>query len=475
MNAWIDRVRAMISEPGSPVAVLADEDWGLNRVIASLRQPEQPLIWMDLEAVDCSDDVAVGDALSEAVRFGLGAPLFGTGADGSYGLSVLESYLPSLEPITFVLTQAHKCPQWASEIASVVRAPNLLVQQAACDSGEFESRDGWKSVGTSDLALTREEALDLYGDECEESIIVSAVWKTGGAIALVERALGLAWPEDPEDPKELGLAVRALSARDAGVGVDALIRNGKWVEAFELAARHAPTRVPEMVEEAGNILFDTGQFERFWRTISGLPSWLLRDEKVVYWQFSSAVTVNRWRSLMPLVDRYLERHEAPNVRALRATIDVRSGSIAEAERAYHARPNAVTAAALGFLLTLDGQIPAAIEALREAMEYGERAGRPRLVVSVAGDMALAHLSAGDYGRAQHWAGWALRQFHTVGLREELLRLTLVNFAAYTRLLTGAVASAEQALATVQIPKVSCRNTDDRGDSVYAWRLRVGCW
>ena len=86
------------------------------------------------------------------------------------------------------------------------------------------------------------------------------------------------------------------------------------------------------------------------------------------------------------------------------------------------------------------------------MEFGERAGRPRLVVSVAGDMALAHLSAGDYVRAQYWAGWALRQFHTVGLREELLRLTLVNFAAYTRLLTGSVASAEQALSTVQVPK-----------------------
>ena len=151
--------------------------------------------------------------------------------------------------------------------------------------------------------------------------------------------------------------MRLLSPRDAGAGVDALIRNGRWVEAFELAARHAPTRVPEMIDEAGDTLFDTGQFERFWRTISSLPSWLLRDEKVVYWQFSSAVTVNRWRSLLPMVDRYLARHEAPDVRALRATIDVRSGSIVEAERAYHACPNAVTAAAFGFLLTLDGQIP----------------------------------------------------------------------------------------------------------------------
>ena len=80
MNAWIDRVRTLVLEAGSPVAVWADEDWGVHRVVASLRHPEQPLIWIDLGLVDCSDGVAVGDALSEAVRFGLGAPLFGTGA-----------------------------------------------------------------------------------------------------------------------------------------------------------------------------------------------------------------------------------------------------------------------------------------------------------------------------------------------------------------------------------------------------------
>jgi len=71
---------------------------------------------------------------------------------------------------------------------------------------------------------------------------------------------------------------------------------------------------------------------------------------------------------------------------------------------------------------------------------------------VAGDMALAHMSGGSYSRAQYWSAWAVRQFHTAGLREELLRLSLVNFAAYTRLLTGSVASAEQVLSTVQVPR-----------------------
>ena len=167
-------------------------------------------------------------------------------------------------------------------------------------------------LGAAELALSLEEAHDLYGDERDERSIVFAVAETGGAIALVERSLGLAWPEAITNPAS-NVSAR-LSPRDAGVGVDAFMRQGKWVEAFELAARHAPTRVPEVVEEAGNSLFDSGQFERFWRTMSKVPSWLLRDENVVYWQFSSAVAVNRWRSLLPMVDRFLERHEAPDVR-----------------------------------------------------------------------------------------------------------------------------------------------------------------
>ena len=265
MNAWIDRVRTLVLKAGSPVAVWAEEDWGVHRVVASLRHPEQPLIWIDLDLVDCSDGVAVGDALSEAVRYGLGAPLYGTGADVTYGLGVLASYLPSLEPITFVLTSAHKCPRWAREMAISICSPSTLVVQAAYEVDLGSVGTACTVIGAAELALTPDEAVDLYGDERDEDTVLSAVAETGGAIARVERLLGLAWPEESTNAR--GDASARLSPRDAGAGVDAFVRQGKWVEAFELAARHAPTRVPEVVEEAGNCFFDSGQFERFWRTI----------------------------------------------------------------------------------------------------------------------------------------------------------------------------------------------------------------
>lgn len=419
--------------------------------MASLRDPEQPLIWLDLQAVDVSDDVAVGDALSDAVRTGLGAPLFGTGAEASYGLAVLESHLSVLEPISFAVTNAHLSPTWTVRFAAAIRAPNLLVVQVPPDYDTHTICSAGSLVRQDDIAIGDEEALDLFGDERPTGEILTAVLENEGAIDSVEEALGLmTWSGD--GMSGAGSAESGDDARAPGpeAGVDAFILRRRWIEALELAARQAPTRIPEVVEEAGHRSFDTGQFKRFWRVISLVPNWTLRDERVMYWRFSASVTVNKWRSLLPAVDQYLERREAPELRALRATIENRADSVSQARRAYEALPNAVTASALGFLLTVDGDLPNALLLLKEAMGFAERAGRPRLVVSVAGNIALAHLSAGQYVRAQYWANWALREFHTVGLREELLRLSAVNFAAYTSLLTGSVASAEQALSTVQV-------------------------
>ena len=101
------------------------------------------------------------------------ARLFGTVETVSYGLGVLASYLPSLEPITFVLTNgAEESTDWAREVAGVVRPPNLLLHQAADAAWRFlDLATGGSALrGTSDLALTREEALDLYGDEREENM-----------------------------------------------------------------------------------------------------------------------------------------------------------------------------------------------------------------------------------------------------------------------------------------------------------------
>ena len=58
--------------------------------------------------------------------------------------------------------------------------------------------------------------------------------------------------------------------------------------------------------------------------------------------------------------------------------------------------------------------------------------------------------SGEYERAGHWGAWALQQYQTHGLREELLRLLSVSVASYPRILAGAVQAANQVLETVRL-------------------------
>lgn len=450
MNRWTSRLRERVLLADSPILIAGTDRWGVKRLVASLRENDQPLVLIDLSTVDTGDSVALGDALSEAVRIGLSAPLFGTGTEAEYGLSVLGAYLPAIEPITVVIVEAERSVWLAEALAELAKPPNRLVLTSGSPAS-LSDIASLSQLGTTDLAITEIEALDLFGEEREESDIRSAVLEASGAIAQVEVILGLDSSSRHLGTPTTGTWPTNSPAVDLAVGIDALVSLGKWVEALEMAALHAATRVPELIDKAGSALFDTGQFDRLWRTLTVLPSWLLRDERVLYWKFSAAVAVNKWRPLLPMVDRYLENHIAPDVRALRATIDVRDESLYEARRAYQARQNATTASALGFLLAANGDTEGALQALTEAIGYGEHAGNPRLVVSIAGDIGLAHMSAGQYSRAEYWAGWALKQFHSSGLREELLRLSAVNMAAYTRILTGAIAGAEQVLSTAQIP------------------------
>lgn len=447
MSSWIERAQRILTEVEPPVLLRADVQWGVNRLFASMRSVEQPLIWVDLESIDCQNAVALGDALSEAIRTGLGAPLFGNGLDAMYAIGVLESYLPAIEPISLVVSNAHNCIRWSKRLIRCIHSPNTLLLQIPPGS-PLDGLDEAATVLDADvLALQVDEAIELYGDQRTAVEIADAVATAKGAISIVEERLALGRSKTGGHKP----ALRGRNLLESGVGVDALMLRGKWVEAYEYAASNAPARVPEVIEEAGNALFDSGQFERFWQTVSLLPGWVLRDEAVMYWQFNAAVAVNRWRPLLPSVDSYLQRHEAARLRALRATIEVSGDSLGEAERAYETNPNAVTASALGFVLTVAGDLPAALAVLKKAMEYSERGGRPRLIVSAAGNTSLAYLSAGRYVRAQYWADWAVKQFHTFGLREELLRLHLVNLAAYASLLTGSMSGATRTLSTVHVP------------------------
>ncbi len=451
MRTWFERVRETILDTPSPVIIEAGDEWGVSRLLAGLRDPVQPLIWIDLREVDCSDSVVVGNAVSEAVRRGLGSPLFGLGIDTDYALAALASYLPALEPLTIAVSGAEKMPELVSRLSGLFGPTSRFLVHTASHVNEFDSIERIHRVERSKLKVTIDEAVDLFGGECSTADICLAVNDAGGALLSVESRLML---DNGKSGEAKGLAgqIGAAFRQGANGVIDALVARRRWIEAFEFAVDQAPTRIGEVLDDAANAYFELGQFERLWRFLSDVPRWALRDERSMYWLFNAAMAVNEWRSVLPHVNRYLENHEAPDLRALRATADVRDSSLAEATRAHRAKQSAETARALAFISEFRGDLDTAASLYREAIELAEVAGRPRHVVGASAGMAQVHLFGGRYERAQHWGAWAVRQYGVHELREELLRVAAIGVCGYARLLVGAVHLARQVLETVKISK-----------------------
>ena len=449
MNSWMERTRRRLLETGSPVLLVADNEWGVKRVVASLRDPDQPLIHLDLDGADCSDSVSLGNAVSESVRRGLGAALFGLGLDVDYALRTLESFLPAIAPVTVALTNAEACTSLAERFLSFVAPPNRIIVHT-CHPVEILLEGSTATVlDASWLGVTEEEALELFGGERDEDEIRQGVIAVEGALVALERQLGL---RPDAVPLQNDGSFQGGATADAGATgvVDALIARRRWVEAFEFAVDYAPTRIDEVLDDAGNAYFEEGEFDRFWRYLSDVPRWMLRQEQGMYWLFNAALAVNKWRPMLPTVDHYLEHHEAPDLRALRAMAEVTEDSLRSASRAYAAKHSPDTARALAFVETFRGDRQAAMRLYRTAIELAERHARPRQLVAAAAGMAQTQLFEGNYELADHWGSWALQQYQHHGLREELLRLMVISTAAYPKLLNGSLKSARQFLETVHI-------------------------
>lgn len=449
MDSWFERVRRNLLEVPSPVMVVAGDDWGLRRVLAGLRDPEQPLIYLDFREIDCSDPVGVGNALSEALRRGLGAALFGLGVTEDYAFAALESLLPALEPITVALSNAEHCPRLALRFLHLVQPSSRLVLHACKRVPEIEIALRKPPMDEVLLRMSVEEAEELFRSEHELDDIEAAVVEAEGAIGAIERALTLD-RMTPLSHVGLGDQIGAAFREGASGVVDALVARERWIEAFEFSVDHAPTRLGEVLSEAGNAYFEAGEFERFWRYLSDVPRWIFRQEEFMYWLFNTAVAVNKWRRLLPRVDKFLETHEAPDLRALRSTVEINDRSIVEATRAHEHRRSSETARALAFIYEFEGDFAAAVDLFKEAIELADLEARPRHVVSSAAGIAQVYVFSGEYERASKWGYWALQQYRTHGLREELLRLLTVSVASYPRILVGAVKAAGQVLDTVRL-------------------------
>lgn len=442
---WPDRIDSDIRRASGHVVIHAPPEYGGHVVLGRLQLASYPTVRLVLPPGDESG-VLHGNVLSDALEDAFGFRLFGYGLPFQFGLSILQAQAPLLGRFVLAVTGTEKCGRAALEAVLALDSSSCKVVVSYHDA----QLDGpHHRIGSRVLALTQSEAEALARSVLSENEIRKAWKQARGAylafLSLVSKAGSL----PPVQPVSRPSDVPAHAAEHI---LSAFIRQGRWIEALELAFEHDEERALELFRQSGRIILDQGLHERLWTLLTRFPQHVFADDdELMYLYFVTAMGANRHRSVAGFVRNYLQDHDAPDLRARWAVAIPASNSLSDATRAYRDRPNVNTSRALGFVLTMANRIDEAVEVLREAIEMAEATEDVRGTCAVALDTSHALTLGVQYASAKRWAHWGLQRYtrHRVG--DELLRTSLVAHLAYLQLITDEPDAAEAQLASVKLP------------------------
>jgi tetratricopeptide (TPR) repeat protein len=450
---WMQRNIELLSSFDRPILVEAGDEYGFSYIASELRDIQPHVIWMSLDPEDAGDEIRQGNKLADATALAFSSPLFGTGLPYSYGLSVLRKHLDILAPITIILCNAEFGTPLATALLAFVSSKARVILQFHRIPSHFERPAKTTIVSPNDLRIDRRDAEGMARGRVPDDSINAMLSQSGGAYegftSLLNDRLGLPALSRPSPTGSVVLT--DLPSADLAGLVDALVTSGFWIEAFEVAARHVPERACDIVDKAGEAYFAKGLFDQFWNVFRSLPEHLVLDDRMAYWRYAAAVATNNHRRMQPEVRKYLQSNDAADLRALVAISMPSPTMLSEAEKAFHAKENAVTTRALGFALAVSGDPSSGIKYLHLANGHARTEDNKHLLVATSNELAVAYQFAGKYREAHRWASWALKQLTELGMKEELRRLCIIGEVAFSALLIDRVESVSSLLDSIAVP------------------------
>lgn len=445
---WLERISALADRSQSHVLFAAASQYGSRTVVATYRAKGVPTLKLGIREMSDPSNVVYGNALSDAIEEALGFRLFGYGLPFPYALSTLVAQSPLLGSVCLTVIGAENAPEGIlNELWSL--DPGTIRVVASYEQHGYQPILGEVcTIDERDLALTFEEACVIAGEGASKREIESSWRKVKGAYLDVLTAV-----RDVNTPPPIAVITRPerIPAGYFGQLESMLVAQGRWMEALELALRNDESRAVEVFRRGAASFIDDGVCVRVWQLISRVKADAFsRDDELMYWYFSVATAANEHNRVAEPTKQYLDKNEAPDLRARWAVAFPNSTSLSNAERAYKHLRNVNTARALGFVLTLENRSNEALEVLREALEYSEVIGDGRQMAATALDMSHALTFEGKYRSAMNWAKWGLSRYAHAQVGDELLRLSLASHAAFMAVVVGSQDDAEGLLARVTL-------------------------
>jgi len=446
---WLTRLLDAVADGDRPVVLLGGEPYGVPFVIDALRERER-VAWLSLPARVRDDPVGQGNALAGALNQLTGESLLPHALPYSAHLQLLRQYRNDLQPLWIAVSNTGVAPAFAGHLLELAEhGYRLLLDFEGGFVPEVQGLERCCVLGPEALRVTRAEA-DLVvpaglGREHADRLFAESGGRFTELVALANAAahlprMSVPSPSGPVLPRSTAEAV------DVPLAVLALQREGRSIEALELAVRSAPGMVEELLRSAGPAYQDEGALPRLHLLLTSLPQPFRSQERTLEWRLVAAAASNDSQSVVTEVDAHLEGFDAPDLRARRAGLFTQGKGFPLAEAGARVRRTPLTVWQYG---RLHPDRHRGAELLKESVQLAEEGGTPYEVARNAGALAARLIELGQLRHGASWAHYALQVFDQNGLRDGARRLRLFNDLAVARILTGDLAGLRRSLEDAQ--------------------------
>ncbi|AEB12824.1 hypothetical protein [Marinithermus hydrothermalis] len=426
--SWLERVQAILTSAAKPLAVVADERFGLPYVLAELAAAGR-VVWVHLWEGDDLDRVATGNRLAEALNRYAGTRLYDLGHPARALLATLEAEGPPR--VTLVVSGAEHNPELALRLGRVWGYSSTILAGAGL-ALEVSAR-----VGAAELALTWPEARQGAQElgELPEGQVRSFWEEAEGAYEPFRQRLheALGYPPllrpYPDGPRPSPASAGRLEPQR---WLTLLLRQDRLTEAFALAVKHAPETALAIAEAAVEAFLKRGEYAQLAVLLEELMARYPEEAVLLRGWYEAQVGLGRSELAAARVRVFLEQREDPDLEALLALF---SG---EARTPWERAATPYTLLAKGVVewrRSRAGAGECAPSTARAARLAAER-GKGRLAVVAATRTARLLLAQGRYREALFWAEWALEGMETHGVYGANERLNALSAWAQARALLG---------------------------------------
>lgn len=444
---WLARVLDALTHADQPVAVVGGEAYGAPFLIDALRH-EQRVAWLDLPPRLRDDPVGQGNELANAINHVAGAPLLPHALPYKSHLQALRRYREDLAPLWIAVSHAEAAPHLVADLKALqAQHPQAyrVLLDLHVDPPPADLVTGCLVLDSEALRLLPSEAPQVAPGALDAGQVETLYRAASGRFTpfLVSALEAARLPVMPvPGPAGTALPASQREVADVPVAVLGLRREGRLLEALELAVMRAPELVDELLRAAGPAYQEEGLMPRLHLLLSSLPEPFRTQPRVLEWRLVGALAAGELPGVVEEVDTHLASFIAPDLRARRAGTLPRPKGFPLAEQAVKAKRTPLTVWQYGRMHPDAGE---GARILQEAVTLAEDTGTPYDVARAANSLANKLLDLGDYARAASWTHWALQTFDEHHLRDGARRLLLYNDFAVARIFTGDLAGLRRGL------------------------------